>query len=83
MNVSRSLYARYSNKGDIVFDPFGGIGTVPLEALKLGRKGIMTELNNGYFRDAVGYLKAQEEKIEQPTLFDFEFGDDEQAEECR
>lgn len=83
IDIVDRIINRYSNKGDTVFDPFGGIGTVPLEALKLGRKGIMTELNNGYFRDAVGYLKAQEEKIEQPTLFDFEFGDTEQAEECR
>jgi len=31
--------------GDIVFDPFGGRGTTPLEALILGRKGIGNDLN--------------------------------------
>lgn len=61
---------RYTNKGELVFDPFGGIGTVPLRALKLGRTGLMTELNEGYFRDAVGYLAAEESRIETPTLFD-------------
>lgn len=65
------LINRYSNKGDLVFDPFGGIGTVPYIALKMGRRGMMTELNGDYFRDAVGYLKAYEEDIEQPTFFDF------------
>ena len=30
----------------------------------------MCELNPDYFRDAVGYLKAEEEKQEAPTLFD-------------
>lgn len=65
------LINRYSNKGDLVFDPFGGIGTVPYIALKMGRRGMMTELNSDYFRDAVGYLKAYEEDIDQPTLFDF------------
>lgn len=30
----------------------------------------MCELNGEYFRDAVGYLDAEEEKIETPTLFD-------------
>lgn len=64
------LINRYSNEGDIVFDPFGGIGTVPLRAMKLHRSGIMTELNPEYFRDAVGYLDAEETKIEMPTLFD-------------
>ena len=54
----------------LVFDPFGGLGTVPLEAMKAGRRGYMCELNPDYFRDAVGYLKAEEEKQEAPTLFD-------------
>lgn len=65
------LINRYTNEGELVFDPFGGIGTVPLRALKLGRCGAMTELNPDYFRDAVGYLDAEEARIEAPTLFDF------------
>lgn len=64
------LINRYSNEGDIIFDPFGGIGTVPLRAIKIHRQGLMTELNEGYFRDAVGYLDAEEAKIDTPTLFD-------------
>lgn len=64
------LINRYSNEGDIIFDPFGGIGTVPLRAIKMHRRGLMTELNEGYFRDAVGYLDAEEAKIDTPTLFD-------------
>ena len=35
-----------------------------------GRRGYTIELNNSYFRDAVGCLKAEEEKLETPTLFD-------------
>lgn len=65
------LINRYTNKDDTIYDPFGGIGTVSLRALKLGRKGMMCELNSGYFRDAVGYLEAEEALIETPTLFDF------------
>ena len=64
------LINRYTNKGETVYDPFGGIGTVPLRALKLGRRGRMCELNPEYFRDAVGYLHAEEERIEMPSLFD-------------
>lgn len=64
------LINRYSNEGDIIFDPFGGIGTVPLRAIKMHRQGLMTELNEGYFRDAVGYLDAEEARIDTPTLFD-------------
>jgi len=32
----------------VVFDPFGGAGTVPLVASNLGRRGVMTELNPAY-----------------------------------
>ena len=65
------LITRYSNPGDLVFDPFGGLMTVPIRALKLGRRGIATELNCDYFRDGVGYLKLEESKLNEPTLFDF------------
>lgn len=65
------LIERYSNAGDLIFDPFGGLMTVPLCALKLGRRGMATELNADYFRDGVGYLKVEEAKRSAPTLFDF------------
>lgn len=65
------LINRYSNEGDLIFDPFGGIGTVPLTAIKMGRRGIMTELNPDYYRDAVGYLQAEESDImDNFSLFD-------------
>jgi hypothetical protein len=64
------LIGRFSNEGDLVFDPFGGIGTVPLRAMKMNRKGRAAELNTGYFLDAVKYLEAEERKHEMPSLFD-------------
>lgn len=64
------LIERYTNPGERVGDPFGGIGTVPLRALMAGRKGWMSELNGEYWQDAVNYLKAEEEREEIPTLFD-------------
>jgi hypothetical protein len=64
------LIERYTNPGDLVFDPFGGLGTVPLRALKLGRTGRSSELNSGYFLDSVKYLEAEENKQAMPTLFD-------------
>ena len=70
LDIVDRIINRYSNPGDLVFDPFGGLGTVPLEALKAGRRGYMCELNLDYFRDAVGYLKAEEDKQDAPTLFD-------------
>jgi DNA modification methylase len=66
------IITRYSNKDDLVFDPFSGLGTVPLRALKLGRKGRGVELNPDSFIDSVRYLQAAEMEIGTPTLFDFE-----------
>lgn len=70
LDIVDRLINRYSNPGDLVLDPFGGLGTVALEAIKAGRRGYTIELNNDYFRDAVGYLKEFEEKEETISLFD-------------
>jgi DNA modification methylase len=61
-----------SNLGDVVFDPFGGIGTVAYEAVKLGRQGLATELNPSYWADAVAYCRSAAADIAIPTLFDLE-----------
>ena len=34
-----------TNKGDVVLDPFGGIGTIPAEAMLMGRNSISNDLN--------------------------------------
>jgi len=70
-DIVERLVDRYSNEGDLIFDPFGGLMTVPLCAIKHGRRGMATELNADYFHDGVGYLKAEEMKQTAPTLFDF------------
>ena len=72
LDIVERIINRYSNPGDLVLDPFGGLMTVPLTAIKLGRRGYGIELNTDYFRDGVGYLKQYEESQEQLTLFDFE-----------
>ena len=61
---------RYSNKRELVYDPFGGLMTVPVRAMKLGRKGKGCELNGEYFKDGVSYCKSTEINITSPTLFD-------------
>jgi DNA modification methylase len=40
----------WSTKDDIVFSPFGGIGSEPYTALKMGRKAVAIELKESYFR---------------------------------
>ena len=64
------LIERYSNPGEVVYDPFGGLMTVPLRAIKAGRRGRGVELNTQYFLDGVKYLDAEERHQRMPTLFD-------------
>jgi len=70
IDIVDRLIVRYSNPGDLVLDPFGGLGTVPVRSLALGRRGLAVELNGGYFLDAVKYCEAEERKRGMPTLFD-------------
>lgn len=71
LDIVERIINRYSNDGDMVLDPFGGLMTVPMTAVKMHRKGYGIELNPDYFRDGVGYLQEAENEIETPTLFDF------------
>lgn len=60
----------WSNEGDLVLDPFGGIMSTPVGAIRLKRRGLAFELKPEYFRQGVGFLEAEEFKLRQPTLFD-------------
>lgn len=71
LDIVERIINRYSNEGDLVMDPFGGLMTVPMTAIKMNRRGYGIELNLDYFRDGVGYLQAAEDEIETPTRFDF------------
>ena len=71
LDIVERIINRFSNPGDLVLDPFGGLMTVPMTAVKMNRMGYGIELNPDYFRDGVGYLQAAEEEKETPTLFDF------------
>lgn len=64
------LITRYSNADELVYDPFGGLMTVPVRAIKLGRRGGASELNTAYFLDGVRYCEAAEREVSMPSLFD-------------
>lgn len=70
LDIVERIINRYSNEGDVVYDPFGGLMTVPMMAVKMHRYGKGCELNPDYFRDGVGYLEAAESEVDMPTLFD-------------
>jgi len=68
--VDRAI-EQYTEPGEVVLDPFGGLMTVPFRAVRLGRRGIGIELNRGYWQDGVKYCEAAERQVATPSLFDF------------
>lgn len=77
--VDRAI-AQLTMEGETVFDPFGGLGTVPYRAIALKRRGIAVELSHGYFLDAAAHCEAAVRQIAMPTLFDLaEVEDDAEA----
>ena len=46
------LITRYSNPGETVYDPFGGLMTVPYRAIKLGAQGYGQRVEHAVFFDA-------------------------------
>lgn len=50
----------WTNPNDIVLDPFAGIGSVPVVALRMGRRTMGFELKESYFKQAV--LNCQKEE---------------------
>lgn len=70
LDIVERIINRYSNPDDLVFEPFGGLGTVVMMAIRMGRKGYGCELNPDYFADGVAYLQAEEAHMEQISLFD-------------
>jgi DNA modification methylase len=70
-DIIERLINRYTMKGEIVLDPFGGLCSTAYKALELNRKAISIELNPEYFNDGLFYMKALMNKLTVPTLFDF------------
>lgn len=63
VKVLERLIRIASNVGDVVFDPFMGVGSVGVASLKLGRRFIGIEIDESYFKAAETRLK-----VFQPVL---------------
>lgn len=74
--VDRAI-VQYTEEGETVFDPFGGLMTVPYRALKLNRKAIGVELNKTYFLDGLKYVEGASRRMDMPSIFDFLKADEE------
>jgi len=70
LDVPRRLINMYSNPGDLVYDPFGGIGSTALCAVQAGRSAYSSELNPASVADSLVYLRRHDARASVPTLFD-------------
>ena len=70
LDIIERLIERYSNKGDVVGDFFGGICSTPYSAVKKGRLAWSCELNYDYWKDGNIYMQESECDQTAPTLFD-------------
>lgn len=70
LDIIKRLITRYTNPGELVLDPFMGIGSTAWQAIQMGRRALGVELNRGYWATSVGYAEAAEAELATPTLFD-------------
>lgn len=59
----------YSNEGEVIFSPFGGIGSEGYQALKMNRRSISIELKESYFNLNVKNHKYAIQQELQTVLF--------------
>ncbi len=70
LTVIRRAIELWSNPGDVILDPFGGIGSSGYVALEEGRRTVMSELKESYFRQMCRNLEGVRVTGPQSTLFD-------------
>jgi DNA modification methylase len=68
-DIADRAITQFSMPGELVYDPFAGLGTVPYRAVLLGRRGQGSELNPRYWADSIAYCSAAEREVGMPTLF--------------
>ena len=71
--IRRGLHL-WTEKGDLVLSPFGGIGSEGYVAIQEGREAVICELKASYFKQACLNMDRAESEVKQPSLFDDESG---------
>lgn len=82
-DIADRIIERFTNPCETVFDPFGGIMSVPYRAILKKRKALACELSTRYFMDGAHYLQAAERDMSMPSLFSLaDLPPDGRAENC-
>lgn len=70
LDVIERCVGLWSNPGDVVLSPFGGIGSEGYQSILMGREYVGIELKPSYFREAVKNLREAERKRDEVSIFD-------------
>ena len=71
LQVIERAITMWTNKGDIVFTPFMGIGSEAYQAVKMERRAIGIELKDSYYAQSVKNLRrAEESQMVSELLFE-------------
>ena len=70
LDVIERCLQLWSNPGDVILSPFGGIGSEGVGAIRSRRKYIGIELKQSYFEAAVKFLESEEREQQLPSLFE-------------
>ena len=68
LDVIERCLLLWSNKGDLVFSPFMGIGSEGYQSVKMGRKFRGIELKESYYKQAIKNMKKLGVELSQETL---------------
>lgn len=66
LDVIRRSIRLWSNPGDIILTPFGGIGSEGVVAMEMGRRAILAELKGSYYKQLARNMAIAERRGTQP-----------------
>ena len=70
LDVIERCVGLWSNPGDVILSPFGGIGSEGYQSILMGREYVGIELKPSYFREAVKNLREAERRRDEVSIFD-------------
>ena len=68
LEVIQRCIELWTNPGDIVYDPFAGIGSTPYVAVRMGRRGLGCELKQSYYEQAKANLAIAATETKMPPI---------------
>ncbi|MCP4354744.1 MAG: site-specific DNA-methyltransferase [Proteobacteria bacterium] len=71
LDVIQRIVELYTNKDEVVFTPFMGVGSEVYGSVINGRKGIGVELKESYFKQATINLKDVKKEVKKQQSFEF------------